>query len=139
DTDEGDELEGYQMGPSLYTKDGLLKTRMGIGFLLIVFVALVIFGVRGIITLYSKQSNQNNFGNILSRLFTFKRVSIILVLVVIAYWAKLAMRDIEKPKADDQTAARITHTDADFSGGEYRSIGHTQNTLPLEFEDQSGK
>ena len=139
DTDEGNELEGYQMGPSLYTKDGLLKTRMGIGFLLIVFVALVIFGVRGIISLYSKQSNQNNFGNILSRLFTFKRVSIILVLIVIFYSGKFAMQYIEKSKADEHTDARITHKDADFSGGGYRSIGHTQYTLSLEFEDQSGK
>src|SRR5699024_9561834 len=107
--------------------------------LLIVFVALVILRVRGIILLYSKQSNQNNFGNILSRLFTFKRVPIILVLIVIFYSGKFAMQYIEKSKADEHTDARITHKDADFSGGGYRSIGHTQYTLSLEFDDQSGK
>src|SRR5699024_9063131 len=81
------------------------------------------FGVRGIITLYSKQSNQNNFGNILSRLFTFKRVSIILVLIVIFYSGKLAMQYIDKSKADEHTDARITHTDSDSSGGGELSSG----------------
>lgn len=139
DIDEGDDLEGYRMGSGLYTNEGLLKTRLGIGFLLIVFVALIIFGVRGLISLYSKQSDGNTSGNIFTRLITFKRVSIILVLIVVFYSGKLAMQYIEKSKADELTDAHITHKDADFSGGGYRSIGHTQYTLSLEFEDQNGR